>query len=170
MKKNLSLVLFLLFSSFMHAESFRMKGLYCGTRGNFLGTLASDYAIPDYFPPENFLTRLFVMNPFFSNLSVCEEEYETVHLGQSCKSHDECYLTLGSNKDSCDTKLLDNWLRSCAERYKDQTETAEYCLNSCNNFVNFMYNIMRYDDGLFCPSCIAFEKDQEIARQLASRI
>lgn len=161
MKKALMLSLLLSFSA--EAADIGLKGLYCGTRGSFWGTLASEIAIPDYFPPEKFLTRLFLMNPLFSNLATCEEEFESVNLGSSCKLHDECYSTLGANKDVCDEELLVNWQNSCAEHYSRGDETSSYCQNACDNFTNFMYTALRYDDGFFCPSCRAFKIDQEKA-------
>jgi|SRR5580704_14427493 hypothetical protein len=156
------LILSVLLSCFAMAEDFKIKGLYCGTRGSFLGTLASEIAIPDYFPPEKFLARLFVMNPLFSNLATCEREYEPVYLGEACRIHDGCYRTLGASKESCDEELLVNWQEACAERYNGD-EMSSYCHDACQNMINFMFNTMRYDDGFFCPSCKAYQTDQEEA-------
>lgn len=164
--QKLTVAMLLMISSFAHAKDMSIRGEYCGTRGSFLGTLASEVAIPDYFPPEKFLTRLFI-SPFFPDISVCEEEYEAVHLGESCRAHDDCYTTLGESKDGCDEDLLTRWQESCAERYSGQDETSSHCRDACETFTRLMYDAMRYDDGLFCPSCKAYEIDQEKARNMS---
>jgi hypothetical protein len=71
---------------------------------------------------------------------------------------------LGTTKDSCDEALLKGWERACNERYYVE-ETSDLCLDACHGAINLMYNAMRYDDGNFCPSCIAFEKSQERAKR-----
>jgi hypothetical protein len=164
MKKLIIALLIFALQHISHANTSTAKGLYCGTRGNFWGTLASEIAIPDYFPPEKFLTRL-IISPFFSDLSMCEEDFEPVNLGESCLLHDQCYTRLGVFKDECDRDLLTRWERSCAERYQQSSYASSYCLDTCNYVVNFMYNALRYDDGYFCPSCRAFEIDQERAQR-----
>ncbi len=164
MKKVIFLVLHLAF--FAQASDISIKGLHCGTRGSFLGTLASDIAIPDYFPPEKMLARVF-LSPFFPDMSVCEQEYESVYLGQSCQAHDECYQILGADKDACDEDLLTKWHNSCAERYQGYDETSVHCLNVCESFTGFMYGALRFNSGGICPSCVAYERDQEKARSMS---
>jgi hypothetical protein len=149
---------------FMISPFAQARGLYCGTRGTFFGTLASDIAIPDYFPPEKFIAQI-VLGSMFPGLSLCAD-FEPVYLGSSCLSHDQCYKSLGAIKDECDTTLLGNWQQSCAERYNASSELSSLCLSTCNSVVEFMYGVMRYDDGTFCPSCEAFERDQEEARNI----
>lgn len=139
------------------------KALHCGPRGNFWSSMASHVAIPDYFPPENFLARM-IASPFFGDLSICEEEFEPVYLGQSCMVHDQCYETLGADKENCDETLIAGWMTSCEERYMGSDEIASYCLSACKDVTQIMYDAMRYDDGSFCPSCIAFENSQQNAR------
>lgn len=166
MRKFSITMLLLMISNLAYAKGVSIKGEYCGTRGSFLGTLASDIAIPDYFPPEKFLTRLLI-TPFFPDLSACEEEYEAVHLGESCRAHDECYSTLGESKEGCDDDLLALWHESCAERYSGGDETSSHCRDACESFTRLMYDGLRYDDGIFCPSCKAYEIDQEKARRMS---
>ena len=154
--------IFITLSSLSNAVN--SKALHCGPRGSFLSNLVS-VAIPDYFPPENFVAHLFFSS--FYDMSICSENFSAVHLGKSCALHDQCYTTLGEDKNSCDERLLENWLKSCQERYVNSSEHSSHCLNTCEDVVYFMYNALRYDDGMFCPSCIAFSKDQEIARRQA---
>lgn len=163
MKKIVFLVLLFVFSA---QAKVSIKGLHCGTRGTFLGTLASDIAIPDYFPPEKFLARVF-LSPFFPDMSVCEQEYDSVYLGQSCQAHDECYQTLGADKDACDDDLLVRWHETCAERYQGYDETSSHCQNACESFTSFMYDALRFNSGGLCPSCVAYERDQEKARRMS---
>lgn len=169
MKRTLFAFLIAIFTSNVYADQ-GIMGLHCGPRGNFFGTIASDYVIPDYFPPENFLLRslLSLVNPWGIDLSICEEEFSLVHLGQSCLGHDQCYATLGETKDGCDEALFLGWQQSCSDSYLGQGASAMQCLNACQGAVTFMYNAMLYDDGVFCPSCIAFESSQAKARRDAS--
>lgn len=161
MNKTIIAIAFLFFSSF--SQAINVKSLHCGPRGSLWGTMASYLVIPDYFPPENFITQLFA-DPLFGDLSICEEHFEPVHLGEACMGHDQCYETLGANKDACDETLFNSWRYSCSKRYSGTDATSSYCLSACTNVVEFMYDALRYDDGIFCPSCRAFAKDQEIAR------
>jgi len=162
MKKLVIGFIFVSLSSLTNAVTIS-KALHCGPRGSFFSNLASDVAIPDYFPPENFLAHMFFSASY--DLALCAENYEPVHLGKSCMGHDTCYMTFGTNKENCDETLLAGWLKSCAERYQGSSANSLYCHDACEGVVNFMYDALRYDDGSFCPSCIAFEKDQEIARR-----
>lgn len=162
MKKLVIAFTFITLSSLGHAVTIS-KALHCGPRGSFLSNLASYVAIPDYFPPENFLAHLFFSGVY--DLGLCKENFEPVNLGKACAVHDICYTTYGENKDRCDETLLGGWQKLCAERYNNSSENSSYCLDACRGVVNFMYESLRYDDGYFCPSCIAFTKDQEIARR-----
>ena len=127
------------------------------------GTIASDTLIPDYFPPETPVLRSIFVNPFSPiDIGFCERRFEPVHLGQYCIEHDLCYSTIGEEKDSCDLNLLDGWKKSCGERYGQEKSLAGLiCGSLCKFSVKFMYRAMRYDDGLFCPSCEAFDRSQE---------
>jgi hypothetical protein len=161
MNKLITGLIFIAFSSLSNSATIA-KALHCGPRGSFLSNLASSVAIPDYFPPENFLAHLFFSAIY--DLNLCQENFSPVYLGKSCAVHDRCYTTYGAHKDRCDEELLAGWRASCIERYTNSNIHSTYCLNACEGVVNFMYEALRYDDGYFCPSCIAFSKDQEIAR------
>lgn len=129
-----------------------------------MGTIASAFVIPDYFPPENFLLSTLMPALLFTDISECAENFSPVHFGQSCLEHDRCYATLGSKKDECDDTLLDGWLESCAQTYNGGG--AESCLNACELMVNIMFAGLRFQTQDFCPSCKAFERAQEHARRL----
>jgi hypothetical protein len=163
MKKLLGILLVFAALSAQAAPSIR--GLHCGTRGTLLGTIASEFVIPDYFPPEHFLVRMFLA-PFI-DLSMCDDG-GPAHLGEACMNHDQCYGTLGATKDGCDQDMIMGWRDACTERYgSDDLEISSMCLDLCTGAVDMMYDIFRYDDGIFCPSCIAFEKSQSNARDRA---
>lgn len=157
MKKVLVFSLVWLCSLLAQAD-FSIKALHCGPRGSFLGALASDLAIPDYFPPEQYLVRMLA-EPILGDLSICDQ-FEPVYLGQSCQAHDQCYYTLGANKETCDQDLYEGWINSCHERYYGASYESAYCNNVCVEAVEFMYGALRYDVGGFCPSCTAFAFDQ----------
>lgn len=160
--KNFLALFALIFS--LNAMSENIQGLHCGTRGTMLGSIASDTLIPDYFPPEHFLLRLLLVNPLI-DLSVCETELPRVNLGASCMVHDRCYRTLGATKDACDNDLRRDWLAQCAANYGTHTTTSDMCLGACNTIVELMNAGLRYNDGTFCPSCRAWERDQAEARR-----
>lgn len=166
MKKTIFTSLFLLLATAAQAD-FSIKALHCGPRGSFLGALASDVAIPDYFPPEQSWVRYFIAEPILGDLSACDQ-YDPVNLGESCSEHDTCYWTLNANKETCDETLFLGWEQACKERYKDASADSIYCLNACERAVQFMYEALRYDDGSFCPSCTAFAHDQAAAASRAS--
>ncbi|HXW60131.1 MAG TPA: hypothetical protein VEK06_01200 [Myxococcota bacterium] len=166
MKKTLVTSLFLIIASAAQAE-FSIKALHCGPRGSFFTALLSDLAIPDFFPPEQFLVRTLIAEPILGDLSVCDE-YQAVNLGESCQEHDTCYMTLGANKDSCDETLLSGWKQSCRERYVGSSANSLFCLDACEQTIELMYGGLRYDDGSFCPSCTAFENSQASARRRIS--
>jgi hypothetical protein len=159
MKKLLALVCLL--SAYSAVADVSIRGLHCGTRGTLLGTIASDYLIPENFPPENFLARM-VLAPF-EDLSICDEG-GPAHLGETCMYHDQCYGTLGAFKDQCDENMIQGWRSNCIERYSDGSEIGALCLDLCTGVVDSMYDIFLYDDGSFCPSCTAFENSQSQAR------
>lgn len=161
MKKQISiLVLLMSVSAFADVG---IRGLHCGTRGTLLGTIASEFVIPDYFPPEHFLVRMFLAP--FVDLSMCDDG-GPAHLGEACLEHDQCYATLGATKDGCDEDMLSGWRNACTERYgSDGLAMSSMCQELCTGAVDMMYDIFRYDDGSFCPSCIAFDKSQAGARK-----
>src|SRR5216117_1619692 len=103
MNKIIAGFIFFTLSSLIHVSA-HSKALHCGPRGSFFSNMASHVAIPDYFPPENFLARLFVGAVY--DFGMCEDNYEPVHLGRSCMGHDQCYTTLGTDKENCDQTLL----------------------------------------------------------------
>lgn len=163
-KKMKQIFLALIFAGIATQVMAAPMGLHCGTRGNLIGTIASDFLIPDYFPPENTLLRMLLANPFF-NIATCEANGSRAHLGASCIEHDTCYATLGAVKDSCDADLLSGWQGSCEDSYGNGgTLSSTLCLNACQGMTQLMYHALRYNDGRFCPSCIAFEQAQAEAR------
>jgi hypothetical protein len=164
MRRSITSII-IIFFSFNVLGQISINGLHCGTRGSFLGILASDFLIPDYFPPENPLLRFLLVNPFLINLGECEKNYEPVHLGEACMAHDACYGTLGANKDTCDEALMTNWASACDKHYANKGEMSKKCAHACHTVAELMHTAMSYDDGIFCPSCIAFERDQEMARK-----
>lgn len=164
MKKLLAILLLML--AYSATAGISIRGMHCGTRGTLLGTIASDYVIPDYFPPEHFLVRMFLAP--FMDLSICDDG-GPAHLGETCMYHDQCYNTLGASKDECDEDMHSGWRGDCQERYNDGSDIGNWCLDMCSGAVDMMYDIFRYDDGNFCPSCIAFDKSQEKAREEAGR-
>jgi len=163
MKKTLLAIIFFALSStaMANVDTF---GLHCGPRGNFWSAIFSDFLIPDYFPPENALVSSFLLDFLGIDVSECAD-YTSVHLGESCMMHDQCYGTLGVTKDGCDEDLLLGWQTACMEGYTDENEEATYCKSMCQDMTKIMYDLMSYNDGEFCPSCIAFEKSQEEARR-----
>src|SRR5579871_221870 len=161
MKKLLSI--FVLLCGTLHAD-IGIMGQHCGTRGTLIGTIASEFVIPDYFPPEQFLLRISILLPWADVLATCETEYAPVNLGESCLSHDQCYATLGATKDSCDDTLLQGWQQACNDGYAGDDETSSLCRNTCHDFADLMYTALRYQDAEFCPSCIAFDNAQANAR------
>lgn len=166
MKKTILTSLLFIITCAVHAN-ISIKALHCGPRGSFLGAFASDVAIPDYFPPEQSLVRYLIAEPILGDLSVCDQ-YDSVYLGEACSGHDTCYMTLDANKETCDETLLLGWEQACKARYRDNSADSVYCLNACERAIQFMYEALRYDNG-FCPSCIAFERDQaEAARRAAA--
>lgn len=166
MKKTMFASLLVIISSVVQAD-ISIKALHCGPRGSFLGALASDIAIPDYFPPEQFFVRTFIAEPMLGDLSVCDQ-YQSVYLGQSCSEHDSCYWTLNANKEKCDQRLFLGWEQACIARYNDTSADSIFCRNACERAIAFMYEALRYNDGTFCPSCTAFAHDQaEAARRAA---
>lgn len=161
--KFLSLAFLFLLSSSSFSEG--IMGLHCGTRGTLLGTIASDFIIPDYFPPENLALRLFLVNPLLVDLSACEQNHPRVHLGASCMIHDRCYATLDADKNACDDDLFASWQGSCEENYSDaDADTSDMCLGACTAMINIMNAALRYDDGNLCPSCRAYERSQKRTR------
>jgi len=57
------------------------------------------------------------------------------------------------------------WHNACDQRWAaNGIEINSMCGNLCHGAVELMYSVLRYDDGVFCPSCIAFEKSQNDAR------
>lgn len=159
MKKSLAILLLLL--SVSAFADVGIRGLHCGTRGTLLGTIASDFVIPDYFPPEHMLVRMFLA-PFI-DLSICDDG-GPAHLGEACMYHDQCYATRGATKDTCDQDMLSGWRNACVDRYgAEGDDFGDYCQNLCIGAVETMYGIFSYDDGSFCPSCIAFENSQRKA-------
>jgi hypothetical protein len=138
----------------------RILGLHCGTRGTLIGTIASDLFIPDFFPPEHVLVRM-LLAPFV-DLTICDDIGQA-HLGLACEEHDKCYGSKNATKEVCDEDMLNGWQKACSNQYlvDQSSEVVSYCLQLCNDAVGFMYDTFSYDDGIFCPSCIAFKHAQE---------
>lgn len=137
-----------------------IHALHCGTRGTLIGTIASDFLIPDFFPPEHFLIRMLVA-PFI-DLTICDD-LGKANLGIACAEHDNCYSESGVDKEICDLNMKNGWQEACLEKYHDHESSKwhNYCLNLCQDAASLMYDIFSYDDGLFCPSCIAFNTAQK---------
>ncbi len=158
----MSLVLAFSVSALYADNEIGIEGVHCGTRGNLWGTLLSEFVIPDYFPPENPLLRAFLVNPMFLDLGMCERgAFRPAHFGESCMMHDQCYGTLGADKDVCDEDMMQNWVDTCDDSYAGASGIL--CNLACKASAGILYTAMRFQIGDFCPSCDAFEASQKRA-------
>lgn len=156
--KKLFLMSIAIFCSWSWANV-EILGVNCGSRGNLWGTIASEYLIPDYFPPENHALRQLLISSTI-DLSMCEEDFSAAYLGNSCIAHDECYSTVGAPKERCDRDLKRGWIAACELNYPPVSVSGALCRSVCKEIINVMYQAMSYDNGSFCPSCRAYEDAQ----------
>lgn len=123
----------------------------CGSKEGYINELASEFLIPDYFPPEvNILSNL-VSKADYERCS----KVEYVDLGSSCFEHDLCYDDRFP-KEQCDKDLQANWVNKCKQTYYKLTRDHIMCRIACEAFIKIMSEAQRYDSQGFCPSCDAY--------------
>lgn len=167
-KKQRGMLYGLLFnSSFMLGASQSAAEELCGSKEGYLNTLASNFLIPDYFPPETEVLKDLI--PEGSDIGQCGEKFGLVHLGETCEQHDRCYESIDSNKSACDRELRDQWVKTCRSQYRERGNLSERlkmaaCRVSCEWFVKLMSEAQTSNNRGFCPSCDAFDAAQNDRR------
>jgi hypothetical protein len=137
--------------------SFSAKaGDVCGSKIGLLNEAASEFLIPDEFPPETPLLYGMVSK---ADRSVCER-ISKVKLSFGCSAHDRCYQNR-EPKSQCDKSLHDMWVRSCRTSYYHLTIESQACRLACESFVKIMSEAQSYDSGGICPSCDSYNAIEE---------
>jgi hypothetical protein len=133
----------------------------CGSKEGRLNQVATDFVIPDYFPPDSPVLRALIEWSTSGTVGRCENLFGRASLKPACRAHDRCYETFYETKGRCDEKLLHDWEEKCKRQYRNRRNSPDNflrtaCREACVKFIKLMSEAQKFNEAGYCPSCKAW--------------